>query len=184
MAMSEKPEKISPQGDGDQNVEKIRDILFGAQIRDYEARFARLEERLAAENEKMGQFLEKRLTGIATATQRELAGLAGQLEEQKQRVEAQREEARKENESARHQIGERLNDLDELLARESRNLRNELAGQHNELAALIRETREALDRTLTHERDRLEHLKVGREDLAGLLQALAAQLRPDEEQGG
>ncbi len=31
------------------NVDKIRDILFGSQMRDYETRFARLEESLLRE---------------------------------------------------------------------------------------------------------------------------------------
>ena len=34
---------------GSGNVEKIRDILFGAQMRDYEKRFIRLEERMFKE---------------------------------------------------------------------------------------------------------------------------------------
>src|SRR5438067_8037722 len=38
---------IPDQGIG--NVDKIREILFGSQIREYESRFARLEERLVDE---------------------------------------------------------------------------------------------------------------------------------------
>ncbi len=37
------------RGDEVNNVDKIRDILFGNQMRDYDAKFARLEERLQAE---------------------------------------------------------------------------------------------------------------------------------------
>ncbi len=35
-----------PAIDESQNVERIRDILFGSQMRDYDGRFQRLEERL------------------------------------------------------------------------------------------------------------------------------------------
>ena len=36
-----------------QNVDKIRDILFGNQMRDYEKRFARLEERVTKASEAL-----------------------------------------------------------------------------------------------------------------------------------
>ena len=36
-----------------QNVDKIRDILFGAQMRDYDKRFARLEDRLMKDAEAL-----------------------------------------------------------------------------------------------------------------------------------
>ncbi len=39
----------TPEALGTGNLEKVRDILFGAQMRDYDRRFARLEERLVKE---------------------------------------------------------------------------------------------------------------------------------------
>jgi len=35
------------------NVDQIRDIIFGAQMRDYEKRFIRLEERLLSESDSL-----------------------------------------------------------------------------------------------------------------------------------
>ena len=37
------------EGEGPGNVDKIRDILFGSQMRDYDSRFSRFEERLLKE---------------------------------------------------------------------------------------------------------------------------------------
>ena len=45
------------------NVDKIRDILFGSQMRDYETRFARLEETLAKEISDMLEKIEVRHWG-------------------------------------------------------------------------------------------------------------------------
>jgi len=51
MSPAEQQDKNQPQvlRGGAGNVDKIRDILFGSQMRDYESRFARLEETLIKE---------------------------------------------------------------------------------------------------------------------------------------
>lgn len=177
--MSEKSEKIAAADVGDQNVDKIREILFGAQIRDYDSRFSQLEQRLVAENEKMGQFLEKRLTGIATATQRELAGLAEQIENQKNSLASWQSESRSDLQSTSHQMGERLNDLDDMLAKETSALRNDLSEQYNSLIELVKKTRASVDDSVARESNQLQQGKVGREDLSALLADLAARLKQD-----
>src|ERR1700749_3579611 len=42
------------------NVDKIRDILFGSQMRDYESRFARLEEALVKETAEIRETSRRR----------------------------------------------------------------------------------------------------------------------------
>lgn len=177
--MSEQPENIHTEVAGDQNVDKIREILFGTHIRDYEQRFAQLEKRLVAENEKLGEFVEKRLTGIATATQRELSGLAEKIGEQQNSLAEAREQSRAQLESLSHQIGERINDLDDVLGKETHALRNEINEQHNEMLELVQKTRVGLEQALAHRGDRLQQDKVQREDLAELLSQLAGRLRQD-----
>ena len=41
------------------NVDKIRDILFGSNMREYEKRFARLEERLTKSSDALRDDLKK-----------------------------------------------------------------------------------------------------------------------------
>ncbi|MFI5095659.1 MAG: hypothetical protein ACHQIK_19695, partial [Candidatus Acidiferrales bacterium] len=41
------------------NVDKIRDILFGSNMREYEKRFARLEERLTKSSDALREDLKK-----------------------------------------------------------------------------------------------------------------------------
>ena len=52
----------------DRNVDQIRDILFGGQMRDYERRFQELSERLDAEAARLRQDLEKRLRQLTGET--------------------------------------------------------------------------------------------------------------------
>ena len=53
------------------NVDKIRDILFGSQMRDYEARFARLEETLVKETMEIRETNRRRFDQLETYIKRE-----------------------------------------------------------------------------------------------------------------
>ena len=53
----------SPDEGGVGNIDKVRDILFGGQMRDYERRFAKLEERLARDTAELKDEVKKRSDG-------------------------------------------------------------------------------------------------------------------------
>ena len=46
------------------NLDKVRDLLFGGQMRDYDRRFARLEERLVKETTELRDDVKKRLGAL------------------------------------------------------------------------------------------------------------------------
>ena len=50
------------------NVDKIRDILFGSNMREYEKRFARLEERLTKSSDALREDLKKRFDSLRSAS--------------------------------------------------------------------------------------------------------------------
>src|SRR5215813_12449769 len=58
-----------------QNVDKIRDILFGAQMRDYDKRFARLEDRLMKDAEALRDEMRKRLDALESYVKQEAEAL-------------------------------------------------------------------------------------------------------------
>ena len=55
MASPAKSHANNPEVEGHEgaNVDKIRDILFGSQMRDYDKRFGRLEDRLIKDAESL-----------------------------------------------------------------------------------------------------------------------------------
>jgi hypothetical protein len=57
------------------NVDKIRDILFGSQMRDYDKRFGRLEERLAKAADALRDDLKKRFDSLESFVQQEVESL-------------------------------------------------------------------------------------------------------------
>lgn len=61
------------------NIDKVRDILFGAQMRDYEKRFARLEERLQKATSDLKDDLKKRFDSLESYVKKEGESLIDQL---------------------------------------------------------------------------------------------------------
>src|SRR5580693_3048244 len=61
------------------NIDKIRDILFGSNMRDYEQRFARLEEALKKESADLRDTTRRHLESLEAFVHKELAALEGRL---------------------------------------------------------------------------------------------------------
>src|SRR5580692_9741351 len=61
------------------NIDKIRDILFGSQMRDYEQRFLRLEEALKKESLDLRETTRRHLEALEGFVQRELSALETRL---------------------------------------------------------------------------------------------------------
>ncbi len=61
------------------NIDKIRDILFGVQMRDYEKRFSRLEERLLKESSDLRDDTRKRFDALEAFVKSEVEALSERL---------------------------------------------------------------------------------------------------------
>src|SRR5271166_3526494 len=98
------------------NVDKIRDILFGSQMRDYEKRFARLEERLAKASDALRDDLKKRFDSLESFVQQETEALSQRLKTEKsERLEALKELTRETRDSSKS-LEKKLSQLEEQLS--------------------------------------------------------------------
>src|SRR5262245_26111050 len=61
------------------NLDKVRDILFGAQMRDVEKHFARLEERLMKDLAELKEETRGRFESLEVFLRKELESLTDQL---------------------------------------------------------------------------------------------------------
>src|SRR5258705_102915 len=91
--------EAKPQGgakaQGGESLDKVRDILFGSQAREYEKRFIRLEERLLKEASDLRDELRKRFDTLESYTRKEVESLAARLKaEHEQRTESARDISR------------------------------------------------------------------------------------------
>lgn len=130
------------------NVDKIRDILFGTQMRDYEARFARLEETLVKETVEIREANRRRFEQLEGFIKRELESLQARLKsERDERLDNVSQQSR-ELKDASDTLSRRLRDLDDRESASERSLRNDLMetarnlgeeihARHDEMAALL-----------------------------------------------
>src|SRR6202043_4280464 len=72
--------KEAPEG---ANVDKIRDILFGSQMRDYEKRFVRLEETVTKAIETLREDMTKRLDPLGNYIKEETDSLGQRIKTEK-----------------------------------------------------------------------------------------------------
>lgn len=173
-------QKTSPSGQEiEGNVDQIREILFGGQMRDYEGRFADLEKQMSLRIDRMGAEFDKRIERLNTYAKREVDKLTERLKTERQDRVADTKSGSLELKDVTQQIEGWFGEVEDRLDLESKDLRVAMHEQNEELAALISETRDHLNVTLANETRELADAKLSREDLAGLLSEVAMRLKKD-----
>lgn len=165
----------------DNNVDKIRDILFGGNMREYDKRFARLEDRLNADIERLSQDVFKRFDTLDGFIKKEFEDLNGRLHNEKVERKQDREETKSEINGLDKQTSNRFADIEQQTSAEARTIRSTLHEQGNELLELIRSTRDELAASLQQESRDLNDSKVARTDLAELLSEVALRLNQEAD---
>ena len=178
------PQNISAQtrtadADGGASLEKVRDLLFGVQMRDYDRKFARLEDRLVKETNDLREDVNKRLAAIEQLLAKEVESLNERLKtEQDDRSGAAKDLARQLDDTARN-FEKKTGQIDDQLSRGLREVRQQIHEQHQQLSDdLKRQADEILER-LARESHELRTDKTDRASLAALLTEMAMRLTDD-----
>jgi DNA anti-recombination protein RmuC len=164
---------------GGGNVDKIRDILFGPQMRDYETRFARLEETLARESANLRDNTKKKFEALEAYIRSEMEALQTRIKsERDERSDSLRRltsELRELNDSLSKRIGE----LDDQTSRAQGDLRNQILQQSKDLSDDMRAKQEEGALLVEKRFQELRNLKTDRAMLAGLLTEVALRLKDE-----
>lgn len=176
-----------PAGTG--NLEKVRDILFGTQMREVDRRFARLEERIIKENRDLRDDVKRRLDALEGHTNRETETLAGQIrQERTERLEGDVRFVRELTDTVAA-FERRSAAIEELQAKGQREIRQQMLEQQQRLGDDLREKVEEVLAALARETHELRTDKTDRRALASLLKEMAMRLTdeftlPADEGGG
>jgi gas vesicle protein len=171
--------KKPADGGADRNVDQIRDILFGGQMRDYERRFQELNQRLEADLARLRDTQEKRLAQIDKRIDDQLEKLnklvRQEMQDRNSAVDDLESRMQQAARTARAEVNKALEGLGQELGASDERLRNALADLHATTSARAGDTESALSRTGAE----LRAEKVGREDLAALLTEFGLRLKGD-----
>jgi len=182
---TKKPAGSNSNGaDGDtaeaDNVDKIRDILFGNQMREVEQRFASLEKSLGNDLAAMRNENALQIDSLKTFIESEIEILGSKLTgEEQSRIENVDELDDKVKQSVK-QIDKKIGDVVKSLDKNARDINQKILKQSqdfsSELGNQIGEARERMD---SH-RQELSSAKVDKLMLAEMLNTLALQVNPDD----
>ena len=160
----------------DANVDKIREILFGGQMQDYEMRFTALENRLASAAAELREETRTRLDALEAYTKKEIATLGDRLAaERRERTEAI-SAAAADATGVSAAIELRVDALDERTSTDVSDLRDGLLQQSKSLGDDLRRVQRTLADQLEQEVRSLRAAKTDRQALAGLLADMAMRL--------
>jgi hypothetical protein len=161
------------------NIDKIRDILFGVQMRDYEKRFSRLEERLLKESADMRDETRQRFDALENFVKSEFEAVTQRLQSEQRTRDESDQILTRELQNTGQTLERKLAQFDEQTTRSQRDLRQQILDQSKNLSDEIRRKYEELSALLDREVAELGEVKTDRASLASLFTEVALRLNND-----
>jgi hypothetical protein len=160
-------------------VDKIRELLFGNQMQDYDRRFSLLEERFQQKIRDMEAESSRSLATTESSIKKQLESIAGQIrQEQDLRAEAIKELGR----GLREQIqtlDKRLGQVADQVATLEREFTDRLGHESQALRDEVRRRNDDIRGTIERMFSELSNVKTDRNLLAGLFVEIARCLNQD-----
>lgn len=161
------------------NIDKIREILFGGNMREYDRRFSRVEEQLVKESFELREDTRKRFEALEAFIKAELTALTERLQaEQRTRDDAVSGLWRGVQESSQA-LSAKLGEAQEQTARAHSELRQQILSQSKDLNEEMRRKQDDVMTLIQREVADLNHGKTDRSTLATLLTEMAMRLNND-----
>jgi hypothetical protein len=166
-------------GGADVGADKIRSLLFGNQLQDYDRRFCEMEERFLERFKDLESETTRSLSTFESNTKKHLDSLASQFREEND----QRAAADKENERDRREQGQVKEKRIRQLSEQASQLDREIAARvtwetqalHDDIKQKSADLRSAIEKMFAE----LSNVKTDRNLLAGLFIEIAKCLNQD-----
>ena len=158
------------------NMNKIRDILFGNQVRDFDRRFSSLEEHINGTLKDMREDTRKNLDAIERYFKEELQELSDRIRNEGSQRSENLQTLNEEMKNSAATLSQKITDTNDSLAERAGELRRLLLDQSKQLTAEIQEKYDQSKAELKQTATRLESSKVERTAMAELLIQMAMSL--------
>jgi len=158
------------------SVDKIRDILFGNQMRDFERRFSQMEDRLAKATRDLRDETIKRLEALELFFKKEQASIKDRV---KSEAEQRENEDRKLNDalqSSGSSLKKEITQIEEKFSALTSDLRQQILEQSKSLSEEIQNKNEQASEALQNTAQRLDDAKIDRSTMAEYLIEMAMRI--------
>ncbi len=163
------------------NLDKVRSILFGAQVRETDKRFSRLEQSMAQDMSTLRDAMQRRMDDLEAFMRDEFAALNKRLlSEQRSREDAV-EDLTSELKAQVKVARQARSSMEEQFAEAERGVRERLLKQARDLSGAMDQRFDALTAAMRDGQDQLRDDKTDRTALADLFEEVASRLRGEFE---
>jgi hypothetical protein len=160
-------------------VDKIRDLLFGNQMQDYDRRFSKLEERFLQRFKDIESDTARNLSAFESNAKKQVESLVGQLGEEKDlRADADKELERTLREQ-NQALEKRLRAMSDQLSQLERDMADRLTQEAQAVREEIKRKNDDLQHAIEKMFAELSNVKTDRNLLAGLFVEVAKCLNQD-----
>ncbi|MFZ1983449.1 MAG: hypothetical protein WAU91_03495 [Desulfatitalea sp.] len=158
------------------SMEKIRDILFGNQVRDFERRFARMEEHLSKSAADLRDEVNKRLEALERFFKEELETLKDRIKGEAEKRSDAEKRLGDDLKGSSAALSKAIQQAEEKSSERATELRQQILQQSKELISEIQAKHEQAGRAIAQAAERLEESKINRGTLAEYLVDVAMRL--------
>ncbi|MBD2494189.1 hypothetical protein [Nostoc sp. FACHB-280] len=174
--------QFTTNGIGETNsLDKVRDILFGNQIRDVDKRLTRLEENLISELVSLREENRKRLDVLESYIRQEVDSLTEQLKKEQLERDSGMRSLSEEQKNSNLSLENKIAQVDEQTTNRQRELREHILNQSKNLQDDIQQKYEEILAVLKREMQDIQREKTDRSKLAALFTELAVRLNTDHK---
>lgn len=164
---------------GSGNINKIRDILFGVQMREFEKRFQRTEDRMTKELKEIREDVKKNIDSVESFIRQEVESLSDLIKDGKnERLEIETNFNKELAESSKG-LDKKIAKIDEQLTKSTRDMRQHMLDQSKSLTEEIRKKYEDNSHALEKATEGLDATKIDHSTLAEMLTDMALRLTSD-----
>ena len=161
------------------NVDKIRDILFGGQMRDYERKFSRLEERLSKESAELRAETTRLFESLENFVKKEIEALAERLQAEQQSRETAVQSVSGELRETGKALEVKIQQSVDRAMRAESDLRQQILDQSKSLVEEMRKKHEELSENVDRDLAELNHQKTDRASLSAMFSEFSMRLNND-----
>ena len=162
------------------NIDQIRDIIFGAQLREYDNRFDKIDSDLSM----MQQDMQARIEQVKNVLSAEMKAAVDSFEKKVKSLtlNTQEESAdlRQQIDRVNRKFSSSIEALDEAIDNQTSSIRNELSQNRERLSEETRTLKTQVFEELDRRFSMLRDVKVSRDDMAEILFELGMRLKGTE----
>jgi vacuolar-type H+-ATPase subunit I/STV1 len=167
---SSNPEVPVAPDETPENLDKVRDILFGGQMRAVESRLARIEERLLHEQQALKKDLEKQLASLESFSKKEVSALSEKLGAERSRRADEVKAIGDELNASFKSLDRRLATVDEATSTADAELRTQLLEHSKAMSGQMKTLSDEFSAQLTRA---VRELRAEKTDTASLIEVFS-----------